>query len=51
MAGCIVRIYQDRKLILQKKDGLKIFNQRYNWTAMEKAYLQIVENFEKDKAS
>ena len=42
MARRIVEVYQHREIIANVKQGLRTFNQRYNWSAMEKKYLDII---------
>ncbi len=43
MAQVIRSIYQDRRLIETRIDGLKKFNQNYNWDIMAKRYLDMID--------
>ena len=41
MAKCISDVYQDREIICNIKEKLKLFNQKYNWPAyMRYKYLR-----------
>jgi len=44
MARRIVEVYHHREIIANVKQCLRIFNQRHNWSAMEKKYLDIVSH-------
>jgi glycosyltransferase involved in cell wall biosynthesis len=44
MAGRIVEVYKERSIIDKKKEGLRNFNQIYNWRTMEERYLGIIHH-------
>lgn len=48
LSHCIIQIYKDRKILVNKKNGLRKFNQKYNWPSMEKNYLGILDELKKD---
>ena len=42
MAQRIIEVCKHREIIANIREGLKVFNKRYNWSSMEKKYLNII---------
>lgn len=42
LARCIGEVYTDRALLDQRLEGLRRFNERYNWAEMGREYLELV---------
>lgn len=43
LARCILTLHQDRARLEQLAQGIKTFNQRYNWGAVSAAYVDLVQ--------
>ncbi len=51
MAQCIRSVYADRGQLEGLKQGLRRFNTRYNWSSMERQYLNLVTSLTKARRS